>query len=89
MTPFGGGQFGPFLGRVAGLLALQQLLRPFRFSCAMALTPVVDRMLQWVQRRMGFSRKNAFVCLFVGLAVLTLAGYGVALTTVTVWNMPK
>lgn len=89
MTPFGGGQFGPFLGRVAGLLALQQLLRPIRFSCAIALTPFVDRLLGALQRRMGFPRNIAFFCLFAALAVLTFAGYGVALTAVTVWNMPK
>lgn len=89
MTPFSGGQLGAFLTRIAGLLALQQLLRPIRFSCAIALTPVVDRMLQWLQKRMGFSRLVAFFCLIAALAVVTLTGFAVALTSVTVWNMPK
>eukprot|EP00892_Ulva_mutabilis_P004695 jgi/Ulvmu1/2598/UM014_0049.1 len=89
MTPFSGGQFGPFLARAAGLLALQQLLRPIRFSCAMALTPFVDRMLSWLQKRMGVSRSVAFYWMFAGLAAGTLAGFTVALTAVTVWNMPK
>lgn len=89
VTPFSGGQWGSFMARLAGLLALQQILRPLRFSCAMALTPIVDRMMGALQRRFNFSKQNAFICMFVLLAVVTTAGFGVALTLATVLNMPE
>ena len=89
LTPFAPGQWQGFLARVAGLLALQQLLRPFRFSCAVALTPLVDRMMGGIQRRLGTSKRKAFVVMLGLLAVVTTACFAAALTTVTVLNMPK
>jgi hypothetical protein len=88
-TPFSGGQWGPFMGRVAGLLALQQLLRPLRFSCAVALTPFVNRLMGAVQRQLGVTQRSAFVILLVALALTTLTGFAVSLTTVTMLRMPK
>ena len=88
-TPFAGGQWSAFLGRVAGLLALQQLLRPIRFSCAVALTPIVDRMMGALERRLGVKRRIAFGIMLVSLAACTLTCFAVALGTATAMNMPK
>jgi hypothetical protein len=89
VTPFAGGQWASFTARVAGLLALQQLLRPLRFSCAVALTPVVNRLMTALQERFKLKKQTAVGLMFLALALLTTAGYAVALTTVTVINMPK
>jgi uncharacterized protein (DUF697 family) len=89
MTPFAPGQWQGFLGRVAGLLALQQLLRPIRFSCAVALTPLVDTMMGALQRRFKVAKRTAFGIMFVSLAVVTLTGFAAALATVTALNMPS
>lgn len=78
----------PFLARIAGLLALQHLLRPIRLSCAIALTPVVDRLMGFVQRKFNVSKRVSFAVMFVALAAVTLTAFTVALTSVTVWNMP-
>ena len=88
MTPFAAWQWGPFLARVAGLAIAQQFLRPLRFSAAMAITPFVDRMMGSLQNRFTLSKRQAFGVMFVSLAVVTTAGFAVALTTATVWNMP-
>ena len=87
-TPFAGGQFQAFLGRVAGLLALQQLLRPIRFSCAVALTPFVDRMMSALQQRFNIPKRTAFGIMLVSLAAGTLTGFAIALSSATALNMP-
>ena len=69
------------------MLLAQQLLRPLRFSCAVALTPFVDRVMQALQRRFNVSKRASFLIMLVSLAALTLAGYGVALTSVTMANL--
>eukprot|EP01025_Chloroclados_australasicus_P052824 TRINITY_DN6172_c0_g1_i1.p2 TRINITY_DN6172_c0_g1~~TRINITY_DN6172_c0_g1_i1.p2 ORF type:complete len:224 (-),score=13.01 TRINITY_DN6172_c0_g1_i1:226-843(-) len=86
--PFAQGQWPGFMARLAGLLVLQQFLRPLRFSGAMLLTPFVDRIMAAVQNRFKISKRNAFAVMCLLLALGTLAGFGVALTAVTVWNMP-
>jgi hypothetical protein len=88
LTPVAAGQWPSFLARITGLLALQHLLRPLRFSCAMALTPVVDRMMGMLQRRLGVDKKGSFALMFVLLAAVTLSAFGVALTTATLASMP-
>lgn len=88
LTPFAAGQWPSFLARITGLLALQHLLRPVRFSCAMALTPVVDRMMGMLQRRLGVDKKGSFAIMFVLLAAVTLSAFSVALTAATVASMP-
>lgn len=54
----------------------------------MAITPVVDRMMGSLQNRFKVSKRTAFLIMFVSLAVVTTAGFAVALTTATVMNMP-
>jgi hypothetical protein len=89
VTPFAGGQWGSFMARLAGLWALQQILRPLRFSCAMALTPLVDRMMGALQLKFKLTKQKAFLCMFVLLAVVTTAAFAVALTLATVLSMPQ
>ena len=71
--PFARGQWKAFLGVYAGLWALQNIMRPLRFAIAMALTPLVNRMLQSLTVKLGINKRQAVMLLLFGLAVFTLS----------------
>jgi hypothetical protein len=88
-TPFAPGQWKPFMASTAGLMVLQQFLRPLRFVCAAALTPLVGQMIRTVEERLGVNQRRAGGIMFALLAVTTLTVLGTALATVTILNMPQ
>lgn len=73
MIPFARGQWKAFLAVYAGLWAFQNFLRPLRIAAAIALTPLVDHMLDNLVTNLGIKRKQAILLLFCGLAVFTLS----------------
>ena len=58
---------------VTGFWTLQHLVRPLRFSVAIAIAPLFDRFITWIQTVTGWSRRNAFG------AFLFLLGSGTSL----------
>lgn len=76
------------MARLAALLALQNVLRPVRFSVALALTPLVDRMMGALQRRFDISHNKAFGVMMFLLGASTTSAFALALTVATQMNMP-
>lgn len=44
----------------AGFWTLQHFLRPFRLTLALAMAPAFDKVLEGIQRRTGWNKRNAF-----------------------------
>lgn len=79
LSPLAPGQWGGFLAVYAGLFALQNFLRPLRFTLAVALTPAVNRLMEYVQGRLNVNKGQAFGFLMLVLGVSTTALLGFAL----------
>lgn len=73
MIPFAKGQWKAFMAVYAGLWAIQNIMRPVRIAAAIALTPLVNRMLDYLVINLGIRRRQAVMLLFLGLAVFTLS----------------
>jgi len=65
LSPLNKGQWAPFLAVYAGFYVFGNIIRPLRFTAAVALAPYFDRLIQWIQKRTKLSRGKA-----VGLAIL-------------------
>lgn len=70
-------QWKPFLALYGGFWAAQHFVRPLRFSLALAMSPVFDRFINWVQQRTQWKRQNAFaVYLFLLGSVTCITVFG-------------
>lgn len=78
MMPFAPGQWKGFVAIYAGLWALYSVLRPLRIALAIALTPLVDRMMEYLVHKLGVERRQAFFLLLIALIVFTLSSFGMA-----------
>ena len=59
-SPLMANQWKPFLALYGGFWAAQHFIRPMRFSLALAMSPVFDRFINWVQQRTKWKRQTAF-----------------------------
>ncbi|KAG2491733.1 hypothetical protein HYH03_009896 [Edaphochlamys debaryana] len=72
-SPLWPGQWAPFLGFYAGLWTMQNFVRPLRFSLAIALAPVFERMILWIAAKTGLAKQWAFGVWLTGFALVTCA----------------
>jgi hypothetical protein len=73
----------------AGLMLLQQFLRPLRFFGAVALTPVVGKFIKRMEQRLKVNQRTAGAIMLGILAFSTLTVLSTALVIATILNMPK
>lgn len=59
-SPLMAQQWKPFLALYGGFWAAQHFIRPLRFSLALAMAPVFDKFINFVQHKTHFRRQNAF-----------------------------
>lgn len=59
MSPLAPGQWKPFLAIYAGYFAINNVLRPLRFSLSLVLMPYFNKMIDYVQKRTGYGRKTS------------------------------
>lgn len=57
MSPLAPGQWKPFLAIYAGYWAINNVLRPLRFSLSLVLMPYFNKMIDYVKKRTGYGRK--------------------------------
>ena len=76
-SPLMANQWKPFLALYGGFWAAQNFIRPLRFSLAIAMSPVFDQFINWVQQRTKWKRQNAFaVYLFLLGSITSIAVFG-------------
>lgn len=76
-SPLMPNQWKPFLALYGGFWAAQHLIRPLRFSLALAMAPVFDRFINWVQQQTKWKRQNAFAgYLFLLGSVTSITVFG-------------
>lgn len=73
LTPLAPGQWPGFLAVYAGLWAMQNILRPIRFTVAVAMTPFVDRLMTYVQNKLSVSKGKSFALLLISLALFSIS----------------
>ncbi|GLI60744.1 hypothetical protein VaNZ11_002972, partial [Volvox africanus] len=71
-SPLAAGQWPAFLGFYAGLWTMQNFVRPLRFSLAIALAPVFERVILWISKKTGLKRRWSFGLYLVCFALLTV-----------------
>lgn len=59
-SPLAGGQWKLFLKFFAGFWTLQHFLRPLRFTLSLAMAPFFDGIINFLQRKTGWKKRNAF-----------------------------
>ncbi|EFJ45124.1 hypothetical protein VOLCADRAFT_94642 [Volvox carteri f. nagariensis] len=79
-SPLAAGQWPAFLGFYAGLWTVQNFARPLRFSLAIAMAPVFERLILWVSNTTGLSKRFAF-----GLYLLCFSFVTVTVTFGTIY----
>ncbi|GIL80961.1 hypothetical protein Vretimale_9331 [Volvox reticuliferus] len=72
-SPLAAGQWPAFLGFYAGLWTMQNFVRPLRFSLAIALAPIFEKLIQWISQKTGLSTRWAFGLYLTCFALLTAA----------------
>ncbi|KXZ42942.1 hypothetical protein GPECTOR_110g235 [Gonium pectorale] len=70
-SPLAAGQWPAFLAFYAGLWTMQNIVRPLRFSLAIALAPVFERIILWISARTGLDKKWAFGLYLTAFAATT------------------
>lgn len=78
-VPIAPGQWKTFLVIFAGLYTIQNIIRPLRFCLAIALTPVANSMLDYLEEKLKIKRLQSFFILLFGLTIFTLSSLAVAL----------
>ena len=76
-SPLMAQQWKPFLALYAGFWAAQHFIRPLRFSLALAMAPVFDKFINFVQHKTQFKRQNAFavyLCLLGSVTSICVFG---------------
>ena len=59
LSPLAPNQWKPFFAVYAGLWAANNVLRPVRFTVSLALSPLFEKFIDFVQARTGFKRPTA------------------------------
>jgi hypothetical protein len=59
LSPLAQGQWKKYLLVYATFFAANNLLRPLRFSLSLAITPAFDKVIDLIQRRSGWTRRNS------------------------------
>ncbi|GIL50687.1 hypothetical protein Vafri_6804 [Volvox africanus] len=70
-SPLASGQWPAFLGFYAGLWTMQNFSRPLRFSLAIALAPVFEKIILWISKKTGLNKRWAFGLYLVCFALLS------------------
>lgn len=74
VSPIAQGQWPVFMAFFAGLFAFGNVVRPLRFTAAMALTPIFNKLLGMIQSRFGLSKRNAFGAYLLCMGTLSTVG---------------
>ena len=56
LSPLAKGQWKAFLGIYAGLWAANNVLRPARFTVAVAISPSFDKIIAYIEQKTGYKR---------------------------------
>jgi hypothetical protein len=73
LSPLMPGQWKAFLAYYAGFWTIQNFVRPLRFALAVAMAPVFDGFMNFVQNRFGCRKQTAFAVYIALLGVTTTA----------------
>ena len=90
LSPLAKGQWKAFLGVYAGLWAANNVLRPARFTAAVAIAPSFDKLIEYIERRTGFKRAT---CVAITVFMVNVIGscaylfFGLLLAT-TITRVP-
>jgi hypothetical protein len=57
LSPLAPGQWKPFLAIYAGYWAINNIIRPLRFSLSLVLMPFFNRLIDFVQAKTGYRRR--------------------------------
>ena len=92
LSPLAPGQWPAFLAVYAGLVLLQNVIRPLRFALSVALSPTFDNLIAKVQDKFGVGKAKAMAVVVFSVNVVgtfTLMFSGIALASllsgVPVW----
>ena len=92
MSPLAPGQWKPFLGIYAGYWAINNVLRPLRFSLSLVLMPYFNKMIDYVQGKTKYGRKIStgivvFAVNFCGTITYMTLGIAIAsmITGAPIW----
>jgi len=77
------GQWKPFLAVYAGFYVFNNIVRPIRFAMSVAVAPVLDKVVKWVQEKLSISKGLAigltvFIVNVIGTTSLMCAGIALA-----------
>lgn len=67
LSPLAPEQWKPFLAIYAGYWAINNVLRPLRFSLSLVLTPAFNKLIDKVQNRTGWKRRAATASVVFGV----------------------
>jgi hypothetical protein len=79
LSPLAPGQWKGFLVYYATLFTIQNIIRPLRFSLAIALAPLFDRAIDGIGKRLGITKKWAFGVMIFLIGAGTTVSLGSAL----------
>ena len=81
LSPLAPGQWPAFLAVYAGLVVLQNVIRPLRFAASVAISPAFDRLIGSVMARFGVGKAKAMAIVVFAVNVVgtfTLMFSGIA-----------
>lgn len=67
LSPLAPGQWKPFLGIYAGYWAVNNILRPLRFSMSLVMTPFFNKFIDAIQEKTSWKRKYATASVVFGV----------------------
>mmetsp|Transcript_35600 Transcript_35600/g.36306 ORF Transcript_35600/g.36306 Transcript_35600/m.36306 type:complete len:227 (+) Transcript_35600:150-830(+) len=93
LSPLAPGQWKPFLAVYAGLWAANNVLRPLRFSLSVVISPVFDKIIDFIQLKTDTKRSVAtgitvFLINFIGTITYLVGGLFVCTRVVGVPLLP-
>eukprot|EP01023_Acetabularia_acetabulum_P016140 TRINITY_DN17969_c0_g2_i2.p1 TRINITY_DN17969_c0_g2~~TRINITY_DN17969_c0_g2_i2.p1 ORF type:complete len:220 (-),score=16.13 TRINITY_DN17969_c0_g2_i2:219-878(-) len=74
VCPLAPGHWQGFLAVYAGMFVLNNIIRPIRFTVAIALTPFVNQIIISTQQRLKIGRPLAFTIVMVLMGLITTVG---------------
>eukprot|EP00210_Caulerpa_lentillifera_P000486 g469.t1 len=77
--PFAAGQWKKFVAIYVGLWTVYSFLRPLRIALAIALTPFVNRMMDYLVQKLAIQRRQAFFVLLIALFIFTVSSFAMAI----------
>ena len=93
LSPLVPGQWKKFLLVYAGFFAANNVLRPLRFSLSLAITPLFDKFIDFIEAKTSWSRRNCtalvvFIVNILGTFTYLFAGLFIATTIANVPLLP-